>query len=122
METLIEIITGKIGLPTYAGALFFSVAGFFIMALIDYINRNDKDTSFDFKLWMKENGLFLWLLIITVPMFLRFKADLIVGITKQTGDSLSFIKDEFLWFFLAGLLFRVIFHYGNKMIKKLMSK
>ena len=119
INELTELITGGVSLATYVAAGFFGVVGFIIAALVDYINRNDKTITFNLKYWFKKNGIFFFLLLITIPSFLRFQADLIVGITQQTGNSFSFIQDRFLWFLVGGLLFRVLFYYGNKWIKKL---
>lgn len=119
---LTSLITGGVSIATYVAALFFGLVGFAIAAIVDYMNRKDKEAKFNITYWAKRNGSFLVLLLMTIPSFLRFQADLIVAITEQTGNSLSFIEDRFLWFLIGGLLFRVIFHHGNKLINKLMSK
>lgn len=117
-QELISILSGGISLATYTAALIIAIIGFLAMAIINYMQRTDKDKLFSVVFWFKKNGAFLLLLIIAVYSFLRFQEDLIVAITEKTGNGFSFVKDRFLWFLIGGFIFRIIVHQGNKIIRK----
>jgi len=124
MNELFEILFGIESGIAYLAAQIFGFLGFITMALINYLMRDDTNSKFDIKYWIKNNWRstvsFIGLLIIGMFVGLRFQSDIIDGV--QTNYNLDFVKDKWFWFFLGGLLFRGILFQTYRIYKKLTTK
>lgn len=122
MDNLLDILFGNEPGVAYLAAQIFGILGFIAMALIDFLNREEKESKFSFKYWVRNNwqSSFAFIVLLTIAMFvgLRFQTDIVEGIQSKPYG-LEFVKDKWFLFFIGGLLFRGIVFQANKLYKKL---
>jgi len=126
MEELLKFLFGNETIYAYIAAQIFGFLGFASAFLMSYFARNDKTTSWSFKIYWLENKrqtvVLVIMLVIGMFVGLRFQADIIDGVQSSRTYDFSFVKDKWFWFYIGGLGFRIIIYQGNKLYKKLTAK